>query len=77
MPAVLIVNTNNEPWNNYPGIWHAINILDYNAEKDRLAVSDQYGKESDKNMKAGNLYNAAKGPSGQRPPTLTGPMFRH
>lgn len=74
MPAVLIVNTNNEPWNNYPGIWHAINILDYNAEKDRLSVSDQYGKESDKNMKARDLFNAARGPSGRVPPTLPGSM---
>lgn len=76
LPAILVVNTNNEPWNNYPGIWHAVNILDYDPKKDRLSMSDQYGKSSDKNMKAGELYQAARGPSGLRPPTLPPFMAR-
>lgn len=76
LPAILVVNTNNEPWNNYPGIWHAVNILDYDARKDRLAMSDQYGKSSDKNMRASELYQAARGPSGLRSPTFPPFMVR-
>ncbi len=72
MPAVLIVHTNNDIWMNDPGLWHSVNILDYVAEKDKLFMSDQYGKSSDRIMKPRDLFNAASGPSGWKEPVLPG-----
>ncbi len=64
LPALLRVHTANEPFHRRPGNWHFINVVDVPADSDKVQISNQVGKASDRPVSIEDLYKATLIPDG-------------
>lgn len=76
-PLLLRVHTGNDDFidADKTGIWHVVNILDFNPQKKEAFVSDQAGKSWDKFIKIDKLYRATLDPPVRFRPNL--PPFQN
>ncbi len=76
-PLLLRVHTGNDGFidADTTGVWHVVNILDFNPEKKEAFISDQAGKRWDKFMKVDRLYRGTLDPPVRFRPNL--PPFQN
>jgi hypothetical protein len=70
MPVVIRVHTGNEPFlsdqgggfSRSRGVWHVVNVVDYDETTGKVTVDNQWGKSCDHVMKIKDLYTATLEP---------------